>query len=119
MELVDPQEVYGNRTKVTVFWRVVNESGAEIRFGILGITMDTGTGPAQFQSTRSGPNNVLGPGDETSAEEIVRPMRFGEQVEGDALLVLSMCFEPTTEECEQPGADWENISPPLVIHIVP
>lgn len=119
LELIDPQESYANRTKVKLHWRVKNESGADIPFGILGITMDTGTGPAQFQSTRSGPNNMLAPGDETSADEIVRPLRFGEQIEGDAVLVLSMCFEKSIEECEQPGADWENISPPLVIHIVP
>lgn len=117
--LVDPKEAYANRSAVKVRWTVKNESGADIPFGILGITMDTGTGPAQFQSTRSGPNNRLGPGDEISAEEIVRPLRFGEQIEGDALLVLSMCFEKSPEECEQPGADWENISPPVVIHIIP
>jgi hypothetical protein len=88
-------------------------------FAILGTTMDSGTGPAQFQSSRSGPHNMLAPGEEISAEEIVRPFRFGEQIEGDVALVVAMCFEKTGEECEQPGADWENISPLLMVHIVP
>jgi len=117
--LLEPQEAYGNRTNVKTRWTVKNESGVDILFGILGITMDSGTGPAQFQSSRSGPHNMLAAGEEISAEEIVKPFRFGEQVEGDVAFVVSMCFDQTADECEQPGADWENISPPLVIHVVP
>ncbi len=118
LTLLDPKESYRNRSDVKLRWTVKNESGAEIEFGILGVTMNTGTGPAQFQSSRSGPNNRLAPGEEISAEDTVRPMRFGEQVEGDVLIVQSMCFNKY-EDCEKPGADWENISPPLVVHIVP
>gem|GEM_PF-6393371 len=118
LTLIDPQPSYRNRSAVKLRWSAKNETGAPIEFGILGITMNTGTGPNQFQSTRSGPNNKLEPGEEIGAEEIVRPLRFGEQVEGDVLIVLSMCFNKY-DECEKPGADWENISPPVVIHIVP
>ena len=119
MVLLEPQEAYDNRAKIKSRWTVKNESGAEIRFGILGIIMDSGTGPAQFQSTRSGSNNMLAAGEEISAEEYIKAFRFGEQIEGDAAFFVSMCFEKTVEECEQPGADWENISPRVVVHVVP
>jgi len=118
LTLIDPQPSYRNRSAVKLRWTAKNETNAPIEFGILGITMNTGVGPNQFQSTRSGPYNKLEPGEEIGAQEIVRPLRFGEQVEGDVLIVLSMCFSKY-DECEKPGADWENISPPVVIHIVP
>jgi len=117
--VVDVKESYPNRQAVTVRWAVKNESGAEIKYGILGITLNNGIGPAEFQSTRSGPFNLLAPGEEIGADEVIRPYRFGEQVEGDVEVVLSMCFEKTPEECEAPGADWENVSRSLFIHVVP
>jgi len=118
LTLIDPKPSYVNRSAVKLHWTAKNETSGPIEFGLLGITMNTGTGPSQFQSTRSGPNNKLEPGEEIGADEIVRPLRFGEQVEGEAVIVLSMCFSKY-DDCEKPGADWENISPPIVIHIVP
>lgn len=119
LELVDIKDAYPNRQPVRVRWSVKNESGAEIKYGILGITLNNGIGPAEFQSTRSGPFNLLGVGEEIGAEEVIRPYRFGAQVEGDVEVVMSMCFQNTPEECEQPGADWENVSPSIFVHVVP
>ena len=119
LEVADVQEAYPNRQPLTVHWTVKNESGADIKYGILGITMNNGIGPAEFQSTRSGPFNLLAAGEEIGADEVIRPYRFGAQVEGDVEVVLSMCFQKTPEECEQPGADWENVSPSIFVHVVP
>ncbi len=113
------KDAYTNRQPVRVRWSLKNESGAEIKYGILGITLNNGIGPAEFQSTRSGPFNLLGVGEEIGAEEVIRPYRFGAQVEGDVEVVMSMCFQNTPEECEQPGADWENVSPSIFVHVVP
>ena len=119
LELVEIKDAYTNRQPVRVRWSLKNESGAEIKYGILGITLNNGIGPAEFQSTRSGPFNLLGVGEEIGAEEVIRPYRFGAQVEGDVEVVMSMCFQNTPEECEQPGADWENVSPSIFVHVVP
>ena len=114
----EPAAEYRNGAKVKVHWTVKNTSGGELRFGILGITVGSGTGPAQFQSSRSGPNNFFNADEEIGADDTVSVYRFGNQIRGPANLYLSMCFAKY-EECQKPNADWENITAPVTINIVP
>ena len=114
----EPQPEYRNGVKLKVRWTLKNVGPDELRFGILGITVASGTGPAQFQSSRSGPNNVLQPNEEIVSDDIVPVIRFGNQVRGPANLYLSMCFSKY-EDCQKPGADWENVTAPVTVNIVP
>ena len=118
LELVDPQPEYKNGANVFVRWKVQNPTDFDVSFGILGIAQDNGSGRPEFQSSRSGPNNYVPAGGEIGAEDRIRLLRYGTQIRGQIHIYVSMCFSKY-EECEQPGADWELVSPPLTVNIVP
>ncbi len=115
--VVDPKPEYRNGAQLKVHIQIKNTTAAPLLFGILGINLPTEDTVDGFVSVRSSKFEQIDPGQELVTEAKVKPVRFG-QVRGPATMTLTMCFSKL-DECQQPGADWEVIAPPITVNIVP
>lgn len=115
--VLDPKPEYKNGTSFKVRVQVKNTTSSTMLFGILGINLPTQDRQQDFISVRSGKYEEIPANGEIVSDVKVVPVRIG-QVRGPATMTLSMCFSKN-EACQQPGADWEVIAPPITVNLVP
>lgn len=117
VEIVNLEPEYVNGAALQVKWRIVNTSPVDVLFGILGFDLPLAGPKGGFAETRSGPYEKIPAGGEISAQNELHPYRIG-QVRGPVTIRFTICYDKL-EACKQPGANWEDVSAPFTVNIVP